>query len=346
MGSCSLYNNTTGACNVALGFSALITNTTGCRITAVGLCSLYNNTTGCFITAVGDVALRGNTTGSCNVAIGTSSLLSNTSGSDNTSVGFNSLLLNTTGNCNTAIGCGALDANTTGYSNTAVGRHSLGANTTGFENTVVGENAGDTITTGSNLTVLGHNAEPSSATATNEITLGDTNVTIVRNQGSILFPQSGRGIYLGVTTATASNLLDDYEEGDWTPAWSAQGTAPSVTHAAQNGSYTKIGRLVIAKGQVATNASGISGGSGTLIITGLPFTSALESDNGTSAIGFVSWISLNTNYTSFGLDVSSNSTFLRVLQSGSNNSGLTVPVGNASSSQQVNIGFTAVYFTA
>ena len=183
--------------------------------------------------------------------------------------------------------------------------------------------SGDSVTLGSGASVSG-------------LTLSD----------NILFNTASKGIYLGVTTATASNLLDDYEEGDWTPAWSAQGTAPSVTHAAQNGSYTKIGRLVIAKGQVATNASGISGGSGTLIITGLPFTSALESDNGTSAIGFVSFISLNTNYTSFGLDVSSNSTFLRVLQSGSNNSGLTVPVGNASSSQQVNIGFTAVYFTA
>jgi hypothetical protein len=154
----------------------------------------------------------------------------------------------------------------------------------------------------------------------------------------------GGGLYVG-GTGTA-NKLDDYEEGDWTPAWSAQTTAPSVTHSAQNGSYTKIGRLVIAKGQVSTNSSGISGGAGTLTITGLPFTSANESDNGQSAIGFVSFISLNSNYTSFGLDVATNSTFLRCLQFGSNNSGLTVPVGNASSSQQVNIGFTAVYFTA
>jgi hypothetical protein len=34
---------------------------------------------------------------------------------------------------------------------------------------------------------------------------------------NILFDTASKGIYLGVTSATASNLLDDYEEGTWTP---------------------------------------------------------------------------------------------------------------------------------
>ena len=35
---------------------------------------------------------------------------------------------------------------------------------------------------------------------------------------NILFDTASKGIYLGTTSATASNLLDDYEEGTWTPA--------------------------------------------------------------------------------------------------------------------------------
>jgi hypothetical protein len=154
----------------------------------------------------------------------------------------------------------------------------------------------------------------------------------------------GGGLYVG-GTGTA-NKLDDYEEGTWTPAWNATGTAPTVTHSAQNGTYTKVGRLVTVKCQVQTNSSGISGGSGDLSITGLPFTSSNESDNGTAAISFVSFISLNSNYTTFGIEAFRNTTYFRWVQYGSNNSGLTVPVGNASSSNSVNVGFTATYYTA
>jgi hypothetical protein len=140
---------------------------------------------------------------------------------------------------------------------------SLTNNTTGCQNTALGQTAGSTVTTGSNLTLLGYNAEPSSATATNEVTLGDTNVTIVRNQGSILFPQSSRGIYLGTTTATASNLLDDYEEGTWTPTLNASDTG---TLSGNAGYYVKIGSMVF-----ITCVGDKSGGSNNLL-EGLPFT--------------------------------------------------------------------------
>ena len=34
---------------------------------------------------------------------------------------------------------------------------------------------------------------------------------------NITFSTAGKGVHLGVTSATSSNLLDDYEEGSWTP---------------------------------------------------------------------------------------------------------------------------------
>jgi len=84
------------------------------------------------------------------------------------------------------------------------------------------------------------------------------------------------GIALGVGTAnTASNVLDDYEEGTWTPAISG---ASSVTNL--SGSYTKVGNLVTIWVHLL---NGNVGGSPSYIITGLPFT-VDESRSTTSSI--------------------------------------------------------------
>jgi hypothetical protein len=339
--------NTTGACNTAVGNGALTANTTGGRNVALGFDALENNTTASFNTALGAQTLYTNSTGANNTAVGLQALYANTTASDNTAVGYAALVANTTGACNTAIGCGALDANTTGYSNTAVGRHSLGANTEGFENTVVGENAGDTITTGSNLTVLGHNAEPSSATATNEVTLGDTNVTIVRNQGSILFPQSSRGIYLGVTSATASNLLDDYEEGTWTPTIQASGTHyDSVTYTVQQGRYTKVGRLVTAHFRVQISAVTIGSATGNIYVESLPFT--CSSADSTSQASYVSYVSdVNFNLSSFGtlnIGLNANQNQDKGSLTRSRNSGVADGLPNSAIGNATDIVGTFIYF--
>ena len=88
---------------------------------------------------------------------------------------------------------------------------------------------------------------------------GATLFQIRAEDGNISFPQAGAGIYLGVTAGTASNLLDDYEEGTWTPV--SGGGNGSTAY------YTKIGRLVQIEGDVT-----FSGNSGsTNFISGLPF---------------------------------------------------------------------------
>jgi hypothetical protein len=79
---------------------------------------------------------------------------------------------------------------------------------------------------------------------------------------------SSGGITFNGDTA-AANALDDYEEGTWTPSYSAQGSAPTVTYASQTGRYIKIGKVVYFSIYLKTNS--FSGGSGALIITGWPF---------------------------------------------------------------------------
>ncbi len=79
---------------------------------------------------------------------------------------------------------------------------------------------------------------------------------------STIYPATG--IQLG--SSASSNLLDDYEEGTWTP-----GTGPgsSQGYAFRSGHYTKVGRLVTAHFGLKHNAGSFT--SGEANITGLPF---------------------------------------------------------------------------
>jgi hypothetical protein len=81
------------------------------------------------------------------------------------------------------------------------------------------------------------------------------------SSGNILSADASKGIYLGVNSATADNLLDDYEEGDWTPGL-------SVSSSGNSGTYVKVGSLVLAKFKVVPTASGTN-----VTIDSFPFTS-------------------------------------------------------------------------
>jgi len=102
---------------------------------------------------------------------------------------------------------------------------------------------------------------------------GATDVEV--SAGNLLFGTTAKGVYLGVTTATAANLLDDYEEGDWTPTI---GTGTTVsTDAEYNtgftaGKYTKVGRIVHCSATLRLTGKGTQ--SGAISILGLPFASA------------------------------------------------------------------------
>ena len=87
---------------------------------------------------------------------------------------------------------------------------------------------------------------------------------------NIVMGTAGKGIHLGVTSATASNLLDDYEEGTFTPGLidSAGGLGANLTTAV--GQYTKVGNLVTFSLRINGDARTSTGNQ--VYITGLPFT--------------------------------------------------------------------------
>jgi hypothetical protein len=103
-----------------------------------------------------------------------------------------------------------------------------------------------------------------------EVWLGGTKgVTI--DGGNLTFSTAAKGVHLGVTSATASNLLDDYEEGTFTATFIGSTTAPSTAVTA-TGVYTKIGNFVNASVYFANkNTTGISG---YIQVTGMPFVNS------------------------------------------------------------------------
>mgnify|MGYP001456487280 CR=1 FL=1 len=93
--------------------------------------------------------------------------------------------------------------------------------------------------------------------------------------GNVRFGTAGKGIYLGTTGTTAANLLDDYEEGNWT-ATAVQGISGFTISSAK---YAKVGRFVF----VQVFLSSFSGKDGNQVaVGGLPFT--VESNAYSSAI--------------------------------------------------------------
>lgn len=71
------------------------------------------------------------------------------------------------------------------------------------------------------------------------------------------------------------NTLDDYEEGTFTPVltFATPGTL-TVAYSVQQGAYTKIGDLVNIFINIATTTFNLGTASGTMQVTGLPFTNS------------------------------------------------------------------------
>jgi hypothetical protein len=72
-----------------------------------------------------------------------------------------------------------------------------------------------------------------------------------------------------------ANILDDYEEGSWTPGYNSASSIPSAT-----GTYVKLGRMVTILWQIQIVHSGTTLGQ----ITGIPFAFASPGQNYVSVI--------------------------------------------------------------
>ena len=96
------------------------------------------------------------------------------------------------------------------------------------------------------------------------------------SDGNLIIGTNGHGIDFSASEGggASSSILDDYEEGTFTPTLFGSTTAGTPTYTNQSGNYTKIGNTV--RVQLRVSVSAISGVAGSLRIGGLPFTSQGE----------------------------------------------------------------------
>lgn len=137
----------------------------------------------------------------------------------------------------------------------------IAANSTGAETA---------LTFGTSSTARGNNAEAARFTSS----------------GNLAFP-SGQGIDFSATSGTGtSELLDDYEEGTWTPVVTSG--AGAIAAYSATGTYTKIGRAVSVNYNILISNNGT--GSGYVKVDSLPFTQSAFRSVGvgleTDVVGF------------------------------------------------------------
>ncbi len=101
----------------------------------------------------------------------------------------------------------------------------------------------------------------------------DADAITIPSTGRITFSQAilaQAGIQPNSNSFTAAEVLDDYEEGTFTPTINASGFT-SITYSRQDGHYTKVGNQVNC--YITLQWTGTSA-AGQFRIEGLPFTSA------------------------------------------------------------------------
>ena len=105
------------------------------------------------------------------------------------------------------------------------------------------------------------------------------------SSGNLLPASASAGIYLGVNSATASKLLDDYEEGTFTATIVVDSGSMTLESAFNTGSYVKIGNVVNVQGFFKVDSTNASGGY--VNVAGLPFASAALTEGSDYSVGSV-----------------------------------------------------------
>ena len=130
-----------------------------------------------------------------------------------------------------------------------------------------------------------------------------------------LIVANGKGIDFSATSGSGtSELLDDYEEGTWTPTYAGATTAGSFTYGDNIGVYTKIGRSVFVTLRLV-NITEVSAANGSVVIAGLPFASDASMTGGNMRLD---QFNLSSDVYQVAFIVSSSASNLNIYQSKDN----------------------------
>lgn len=141
--------------------------------------------------------------------------------------------------------------------------------------------------------------------------------------------------------SSGANTLDDYEEGTWTPTLTFFTPGDlSVAYSTRTGSYTKIGRMVTVTFNVVTSTFTHSTASGSLFLSGLPFTvGSYYSMGGLWFTGIT-----KAGYTNFSPRTETADTKIAIVGSGSGVSASLVDKNDTPSGTQQTLVGTITYF--
>ena len=125
------------------------------------------------------------------------------------------------------------------------------------------------------------------AKLTNSNSAAMRNFTISNRGATQKYSFSRHGLSFNQATASANNSLDDYEQGTWDPTpGRTSGTQPTVsTYAYRDGTFTKVGRLVVVMWDFAATVTA-QGSSAAISIKGLPFPVGTAAAGGGAMAGY------------------------------------------------------------
>ncbi len=299
VGSGSLQNNTTASNNTAVGYQAGYNNQTGASNSIFGQNAGYTNQTGSSNTIIGRDAGSSLTTSS-NTLIGAGAGSDISSGSKNTVLGryngnqggldirgASNYIVLSDGDGNpreyiSNLGTAVFTVDRTSSTNATsilLRDNVTGSQTNGVYKSIRSEsNAGSSVSEIRFIETDGSNNNTAIAFATADTAGGLSEKVRVLNTGAILAfsgattNATGTGVGFPSTqsASTDPNVLDDYEEGTWTPAIRGSGTAGTYELATAEGGYIKIGKQVTLFARVVFAGSITGGGTGYMQITGAP----------------------------------------------------------------------------
>ena len=126
---------------------------------------------------------------------------------------------------------------------------------------------------GQSLTIKDEGGTASITVATNGEATFAENIILTANKG-LSFQNHSVSSATGVSSTASANVLDDYEEGTWTPTWVvATGSITAYNTSTTRGFYRKIGNVIFIWGYISWGSDSGESNSDALQVGGLPFTS-------------------------------------------------------------------------
>jgi hypothetical protein len=125
--------------------------------------------------------------------------------------------------------------------------------------------------TAANIYTVGYGAAGGVPT---KITDFEVSTKDTRSYGNFVPNTAAKGVNFTANTPASgmtSQLLNWYEEGTWTAAFVPESGSITMDNSYKTGYYTRVGRLITVN--LHARFSSVSTPSGTLVVTGLPFTS-------------------------------------------------------------------------